>query len=308
VKGAAIAISLGAFALAGATLRAQQVPTRPAGDSPKTQAPASTANCDSIVAAARGDSTLVKVRAYLYRIDGLPLPSAYRDLLLQGITSHLELPRPLRIPIFEAGPVRLRMLRAERDPSGDSTGLRAPVLSGVYQFALHRDGTAGLVVVAASSLVPDFDLSVTRAVAAASKDRSLPQLRRDVVGNEIPLQLRITSGAEDSRVRVPGFDLFASYFPRMHMIDARPSSENLPPAYPELEREDGRDGEVFVQMVVGENGSFVPGTVDVIRSSSPVFSAAALVALVGYKFTPAHVESCVVPQIVHVPFWFSLRP
>ena len=30
--------------------------------------------------------------------------------------------------------------------------------------------------------------------------------------------------------------------------------------------------------------------------------------LARYHFTPAHVGACTVPQVVLVPFWFSLRP
>lgn len=302
------ALALGMCVLAAAKLGAQELPTRRVSDSSKTLDRDSVANCDSIVTAARADSTLVNVRAYLLRLDGLPLPSAYRSLVLQGITAHLTLPKPLRLPVFEAGPVRLRMLRVERNPTGDSTGVRAPVLSGVFHFALRRNGTTGPAVVAASSLVPEFDSSVVKAVAGASQERSFPPLRGDIIGDEVPIQLRITSGAEDSRVRVPGFDLFSSYFPRIRMIDARPSRDNLPPVYPSEEREDGSDAEVFVQMVVGPNGRFVPGTVDVIRSPSQAFTVATLTALIGYKFTPAQVNGCSVPQLVHLPFWFSLRP
>jgi Gram-negative bacterial TonB protein C-terminal len=305
---AGLAFALGTWVLAPTARLCAQLPTRPMGDSVKATGRDNTANCDSIVATARADSTRVNVRAYLFRIDDEPLPPAYRSLLLQGITSHLTLPKPLGLPVFEPGPVRLRMLRVERNPTGDSTALRAPVLTGVYQFVLRRNGTTSPVVVAASSLVPEFDSSIVRAVAAASQARSFPPLRRDIIGNEIPLELRISSGAEDSRVRVPGYDLFASYFPRIRMIDARPSSGNLPPVYPNDERDEGSDAEVFVQMVVGTNGSFVPGTVEVIRSPSQAFTLAALRAVIGYKFTPAHVNGCFVPQLVHVPFWFSLRP
>ena len=82
----------------------------------------------------------------------------------------------------------------------------------------------------------------------------------------------------------------------------------MPAEYPPEERDDGEDGQAVLRVVVGADGALIIPTVEVIRASSPAFARAALRALFGYRFTAAHAGECAVPQVVEVPFWFSLRP
>jgi TonB family protein len=78
--------------------------------------------------------------------------------------------------------------------------------------------------------------------------------------------------------------------------------------YPEEERDDGRDGEVLLRAVVDDSGSVIVSTMEVQHATSSAFALAAALAFVRYHFAPAHVDGCAVPQVVEVPFWFSLRP
>ena len=68
-------------------------------------------SCDSVLRAARVDSVAVTARAFLVRRDGEPLPPRARMLLLEAILGHFAAPKLLQVPVFTAGPVRLRMLR-----------------------------------------------------------------------------------------------------------------------------------------------------------------------------------------------------
>ena len=124
----------------------------------------------------------------------------------------------------------------------------------------------------------------------------------------IPLQLRVSTGADDSRSRVPPAEIFTATFPRVRLVDAQPSAGNPLPEYPQEERDDGRDGEVMLRVVVDERGAAVIRTLEVLHATSPTFALAAARVLARYHFAPAHVGSCPVPQVVEIPFWFSLRP
>ena len=131
---------------------------------------------------------------------------------------------------------------------------------------------------------------------------------KELDGDRASFELRVSSGAADARVRVPPFLLFTGVFPRLRAIDARPSSGNVPPPYPDEERDDGADGEAVLRVVVDIDGRAIVSTMEVLHATSPTFATAAIRALAGYRFTPAHVGACAVPQVIEIPFWFSLRP
>ena len=265
---------------------------------------AAPSNCDSVLRAARVDSTRVAVRAYLLRTDGGALSTRRRALLLQDIAGRLELPQPLALPLFAAGPARLRMLVPAGE--GDATA-RRPVLHGIYRVLLgpwpqRVDSVRTLV----TTLAPQADSAILAVLAAVAAEPNRRVGDGDD-GKPMPLQLYITSGVVDPRVRSQGITLFEAYFPVVRMVDAVPSPDNLPPPYPPSAI-DGDDGEVLLQVVVGTDGAPVPGTVEALHATSEEFLRAAVAGLARYRFTPARVDGCAVPQEVEVPFWFSLRP
>jgi TonB family protein len=265
------------------------------------------AQCDSVLRAARRDSVAVTARAFLLRRDeGLLTPRA-RQLLAEAILSRFVAPKPLQIPIFSPGPVAMPMLQVEH-LSGDSTGLRAPILYGVYDFSLLRGGGVSKVTVAVPTLAPEFDSNVIEAILTATSDSVLVAVSRALDRDSIPLELRITTGPQDTRVRVAPTTIFKAQFPELPVVDAKPLSTNKPAAYPEEERDDGEDGEVALRVVVDAHGVPLITTMEVLHATSPAFALAAARALAEYRFAPAHVAACAVPQVVEVPFWFSLRP
>lgn len=264
-------------------------------------------SCDSVLRAARYDSVQVTARAYLLRRDDDVLTPRARSLLVSTILAHFSAPHPLQLPVFAAGPVRMRMLRVEH-LEGDSIGSRTPVLYGVYDFSLLRDGGLSKVTVSVPTLAPEFDSRVAEAILASTADSVLAAVPAVLDVDSIPLELRISTGPEDTRLRVPSATLFTAYFPRLRVVDAKPVSTNPPAEYPEEERDDGGDGEVALRVVVDGSGMPLISTLEVLHATSPAFALAAARALAKYHFHPAHVDACTVPQVVEVPFWFSLRP
>ena len=182
--------------------------------------------CDSVLRAARQDTVTGEVRAYLlYTGDGV-LADSDRQLLLQEILLRLTLPQPLQLPVFSAGPVSLRMLRAERFP-GDSVGPRSPVLYGIYEFRLNRGGPIDSARATVASLAPGLDSSVLSAIRSVGTSPLLVAIQQRMRPRSVALQLRIASGARDGRLRVVPLTIFSAPFPRLSLVDARPSETNL---------------------------------------------------------------------------------
>ena len=287
-----------------AIVTACMLPCRVAGQAALSRA----TGCDSVLRGARVDSVGVTARAYLVRRDGEPLPPRARIFLIESIFSNFVAPKPLHVPVFSAGPARLRMLRRDLSSDGDSLTSREPVIYGVYDFALLRTSAVSGGSVTVPTMSPGFDESIIGAITALQADSTSARVTRALGLSVIPLQLRVSTGADDSRSRVPPAEIFTATFPRVRLVDAQPSAGNPLPEYPQEERDDGRDGEVMLRVVVDEMGAAVIRTLEVLHATSPAFALAAARALARYHFAPAHVGSCPVPQVVEIPFWFSLRP
>lgn len=270
-------------------------------------APASLSPCDSVLRAARVDSAEVTARAYLLARDGSTLTSRARTLLLEAFSSQFRPPKPLQLPVFAAGPVRTRMLQREV-LAGDSLSKREPLVYGVYDFTVRRDGAITGIVMSIPTMVPGFDEQVAKALVAAAED-SLPALvPRALDVDSLRLELRITTGPEDTRLRVAPDTLFSAKFPLVRMVDAKPTGLNPLAEYPPDERDEGRDGEVLLRVVIDTSGEPAIPTLEILHATSPSFALSAARALARYHFAPAHVGSCPVPQVTVMPFWFSLRP
>jgi TonB family protein len=235
------------------------------------------------------------------------MPPRARSFLLESILAHFKAPQPLRLPVFGAGPTPMRMLRAEH-LGDDTASSREPILYGVYNFSILRNGAITGVTTSVPTLTPGFDEQVIAAIAASVADSAPAIVMRSLGGDAIAVQLRISTGPEDTRFRVPSERLFTATFPRLRLIDAKPTGVLPLAEYPEEERDDGGDGEVMLRVVVNGSGNAVISTLEVLHATSPAFALSAARTLARYHFTPARVGSCTVPQVVEIPFWFSLRP
>jgi protein TonB len=79
------------------------------------------------------------------------------------------------------------------------------------------------------------------------------------------------------------------------------------PEYPSQLKDSGVEGTVMVQFVVNESGRAETGTLKVLSSSNPAFTAAVKEALPRMKFSAAQIWGKKVSQLVQMPFQFHLQ-
>jgi protein TonB len=79
------------------------------------------------------------------------------------------------------------------------------------------------------------------------------------------------------------------------------------PAYPDLMRSAGVEGEVLVSFVIDTAGRAEVNTLQVLKSTHRQFTDAVRDALPSMRFLPAEVAGAKVRQIVQLPFQFTLR-
>jgi protein TonB len=79
------------------------------------------------------------------------------------------------------------------------------------------------------------------------------------------------------------------------------------PEYPLSLKDAGVEGQVLAQFVVGENGRFEGGSLKILQSSNPAFTAAVKDALPRMRFSAAQIGGKKVPQLVQMPFQFHLN-
>lgn len=79
------------------------------------------------------------------------------------------------------------------------------------------------------------------------------------------------------------------------------------PEYPSSLRDSGVEGQVLAQFVVGENGRYQAGSLKVLNSGNPAFTAAVKDALPRMKFSAAQIGGKKVSQLVQMPFQFHLN-
>ncbi len=78
------------------------------------------------------------------------------------------------------------------------------------------------------------------------------------------------------------------------------------PEYPASLKASGVEGKVLAQFVVGENGRYEGGTLKILDSSNPAFTAAVKDALPRMRFSAAQIGGRKVAQLVQMPFQFHL--
>src|SRR5947209_8864804 len=182
------------------------------------QNPDSSVACDSVLHRAYVDSVAVTARAYLVRRDAQLLLPRVRELLLEPILEHFTAPTPLRLPVFGPGPARLRMLHPES--LGDSLTIRAPIVYGVYDFTVRSSGAVVAIQATVPSMVPGFDERVLDAIRGLASDSATAILARTLdKGDSVQFEIRVTTGPEDTRFRVPAAPVFHANFPRVRLVD-----------------------------------------------------------------------------------------
>src|SRR6266550_381853 len=78
------------------------------------------------------------------------------------------------------------------------------------------------------------------------------------------------------------------------------------PEYPSSLKDQGVEGQVLAQFVVNESGRYESGTLKILSSSNPAFTAAVKEALPRMKFSAAQIGGKKVQQLVQMPFQFHI--
>jgi protein TonB len=79
------------------------------------------------------------------------------------------------------------------------------------------------------------------------------------------------------------------------------------PEYPASLRDSGVEGTVLAQFVVNESGRYEGGSLKILSSSNPAFTAAVKDALPRMRFSAAQIGGKKVQQLVQMPFQFHLQ-
>jgi protein TonB len=79
------------------------------------------------------------------------------------------------------------------------------------------------------------------------------------------------------------------------------------PEYPASLKESGVEGQVLAQFVVNESGRYEGGSLKILSSSNPAFTAAVKDALPRMRFSAAQIGGKKVQQLVQMPFQFHLQ-
>ncbi|HET7456708.1 MAG TPA: TonB family protein [Gemmatimonadaceae bacterium] len=79
------------------------------------------------------------------------------------------------------------------------------------------------------------------------------------------------------------------------------------PRYPDALRASRVAGQVVVRFVVDTTGRVEPSSVQVTRSTDPLFTAAVRATLPSLRFTPARARGAKVRQLVELPFEFEVE-
>jgi periplasmic protein TonB len=79
------------------------------------------------------------------------------------------------------------------------------------------------------------------------------------------------------------------------------------PEYPSSLKDSGVEGTVLAQFVVNESGRYEGGSLKILSSSNPAFTAAVKDALPRMRFSAAQIGGKKVQQLVQMPFQFHLQ-
>jgi hypothetical protein len=261
------------------------------------RAVADTSRCDSIVAAARVDTVPVAIFLAVRRIDGAALPVMQAQVIGDYVRAAFVPPSPFRLTTF-SGPARMRVLRAVAPDT--VTGLRAPMVTGVYRITVMKRAVPVTPTVMRASLVPGFDSAAIAAIADMARFPDV--LAPPDGGDSMRVDVRMsTDSAVDAR------RMIAATFPRMPVIDAVPKRDNPPPVFPEDEKADSvTAGEVVLRFVVDRTGTPDLATIELVRATSLSFARAAVIALPSQRFEAATIRGCPVSQAIDYSFSFVL--
>lgn len=237
----------------------------------------------------------------MHRVDGkLALPDHFAALAMGAIAEHLTVPQPLQLAAYGGqGTVTWEDLLEKKPKTAHLS------ISMELMISWKKDGSLKRVGLAQSSLDPEFDAAIIRAILAADSSRAFPMQNEGIAGKElntyvdVDLVTTVPAGAHELfRLRLPVLVLDNPVRPILHKYS---------PKYPDDLRKRGIEGQVSLKYVVDERGRTIPESYRVVKFSHREFARAVLDELPNTRFDPAKVGGCPVKQMVQQSFNFVLH-
>jgi TonB family protein len=303
VRGAWLATSVGAVAVAAACATVPQPPTANARDPLP-------ARCDSLPPAADTGSLDLLLGLRVLRDD--PLPKAYTSQVLDVLVRGFVAPNPLVMPAF--------IIFSD---TGKVTAWKmTQVTAGEVTFTLDSVGTPRDVRLSQSTLSPEIDQALI-AMVRADSTHPFPTIKGGVAGSN-RVQFIANLGSEDTsgtaamlrrgralntgestidtmwahvlRVRVPHWN---------EVLSAAPlANGTIKPIYPDSPLRAGVGDRVMLQFVIDEAGHPLPSTIRVVSAGDDQFASATVEAVTRSHYRPASIRGCAVKALVQQPFTF----
>lgn len=214
------------------------------------------------------------------------LPPDNLALVLEDIASRVRVHPPLATPVFA------------------TVGGRAvPTVDGEFVFTLHGDGSISNLRMLATTYAPQLDTSVARAIEEAAAAHALVALA-GAPGDTVALRLTLAPTPDSSGASRP---LFAMQLPVYRLSFPAEARVNPIPVFPMAAWRNGVGGRVRVQFVVGRDGHPMPGTYRLLDTDYREIALAALNGVSKWRFAPADIGGCAVPQVMQEEFTYSVR-
>ncbi|NUN70156.1 MAG: energy transducer TonB [Bacteroidetes bacterium] len=94
-------------------------------------------------------------------------------------------------------------------------------------------------------------------------------------------------------------------YPGLIAVDTPPKeSVTISPGYPERAAKEGKEGDVWVKILVGKNG--VPVCAIIMKSSDVIFNEQVLTAAMNFRYEPAIRQNAPIAVWLTLPFRFRL--
>lgn len=272
-----------------------------------------TAACRAILAAPAADSQIVRIVLAVRPFDSaaVRMSTAYRQLVGDGVKTHLRVPRPLSLSTYD---------NVIEGPDGKRNEKLATLsLQATFGATLHRDGRLTNVRVLGRTSNVAFEVAMIRAIRAVSDSALLtPAVAPDVVfkGDSFPIRLvvgpdlTVPASAASGRPPAAGdTPLMVLRLPVRHATQkVSPQGGHRPAKYPDSMRQARVEGRTVLTLIIDETGTPDMSSVDVVETPAIDFVREILEVLPTYRFRPLTVEDCPVPVLVSIPFEFHLTP
>ena len=235
----------------------------------------------------------------------------YALYLLDELAREFRLPEPFAFPVWSVPDT----LRPE---------VAVPALAMEAEVVIAADGRLRGIAMTQTSLDRALDASLAAALRRVVEGAGMPRPEALGVRKDMTLFVSLTfdrqldaaappPGAQPAKTPAPARRVVAQPLSRLARPTARFSTQLLAdhrrssaPRYPLEFRREERDGDVTIELVVGPDGTVVPGTTRLIDATERAFAEAVFASIKGQRYRPAEIGGCPVPVLSRMSFSFRI--